>query len=173
MSLLCSIDWRFISKKYHVVDFYRAYYEFTKEQSFNEINAARNNLIFNDKVITELKIKQPKTFVIILGESLSRSHMQLYGYTRETNPELTSIKKQLYIFKDVISPATTTIEAMRFILTLANHQNPNFFLVKRSIINLFNEIGYDTIWIGNQNFRGIDLISATESLPASVPSHMK
>lgn len=154
VSWICKNNWRIISKQYHVIDFYRSYYDFKKEQEFDQWTAKRQQLKFNDKVISEQKSQNPKTFVLILGESLSRNHMQLYGYKRETNPRLSSIKEQLYIFSDVISPATITINSMRYLLTFANHNHPDYFLKKRSLANLFNEAGYETIWIGNQSFRG-------------------
>lgn len=152
--LLCGSNWRLISKKYHVIDFYRSFYDFKKEQQFDQWFEIRERLRFSDPVVSELKIKKPKTFVVILGESLSRSHMQLYGYSRETSPELSAMKEQLYIFKDVVSPATTTMDTMKYVLTLADHSHPEYFLEKRSVVNLFSDAGYETVWIGNQNFRG-------------------
>lgn len=152
--IVCLMNWSFISKKYHVVGFYRSYYNFKQAQQFDKLEAARQNIKVEGEVVSELKIKNPKTFVIILGESQSRGHMQLYGYERETNPELINIKDHLYVFKDVVSPATTTVEVMKYVLTLANQQHPEYFLQKRSVVNLFNETGYDTVWIGNQGFKG-------------------
>lgn len=147
-------NWRFVSKRYHVIDFYRSFYDFKKEQKFDQWVALRQKIKSDDRAVSELKIKKPKTFVIIIGESLSRNHMQLYGYKRETNPELSSMKKELYVFRDVVSPATTTIDTMKYVLTLADQQHPEYFFEKRSIVNLFAEAGYETVWIGNQNFRG-------------------
>lgn len=152
--VLCLINWSFVSKRYHVVGFYRSYYNFKQAQQFDKLEAARQNIKLEGAVVSELKIKKPKTFVVIIGESQSRSHMQLYGYGRETNPKLNAIKDQLFIFRDVISPATTTVEVMKHVLTLANQQHPEYFLQKRSVVNLFNEAGYDTVWIGNQGFKG-------------------
>ena len=152
--VLCLINWSFVSKRYHVVGFYRSYYNFKQAQQFDKLEAARQNIKLEGAVVSELKIKKPKTFVVIIGESQSRSHMQLYGYGRETNPKLNAIKDQLFIFSDVISPATTTVEVMKHMLTLANQQHPEYFLQKRSVVNLFNEAGYDTVWIGNQGFKG-------------------
>lgn len=152
--VLCLTNWSLVSKRYHIVGFYRSYYNFRKAQKLDKFEEIRGNLKFEDRVVSDLKIKQPKTFVVIIGESQSRGHMQLYGYERETNPKLSAIKDHLYIFKDVVSPATVTVESMKYVLTLANHQHPEYFLQKRSIVNLFNEAGYDTVWIGNQNFKG-------------------
>ena len=43
---------------------------------------------------------------------------------------------------------------MKLVLTLANHQHPEYYLEKRSIVNIFSDAGYETVWVGNQNFRG-------------------
>jgi len=152
--LLCITNWKLVSKRYHVVGFYRSYYNFKKSQELYHLEAVRGSLRFEDKVVSELRIKKPKTFVVIIGEALSRYHMQLYGYQRETNPRLNAIKDDLYIFRDAVSPATATVEVMKYILTLAEHQHPEYFLQKRSIVNLFNDAGYDTVWVGNQGFKG-------------------
>jgi len=154
LAIVCLTNWSLVSKNYHVVGFYRSYYNFKQAQKFDKLEAARQNIKFEGAVVSELKIKNPKTFVVIIGESQSRSHMQLYGYERETNPKLSAIKDHLYVFKNVTSPATTTVEVMKHVLTLANQRHPEFFLQKRSIVNLFNEAGYDTVWIGNQGFKG-------------------
>ena len=152
--LVSKNNWNLISRKYFAIDFYKSVYDFKKEQRFDQWRAIRQKLKFTDTVISQLKITKPQTFVVIIGESLSRNHMQIYGYPRETNPKLTAMKDQLYIFNDVVSPTTTTMETMKFVLTLANNQHPEYFFEKRSIVNLFSEAGYDTLWIGNQPFRG-------------------
>ncbi|MBN0466987.1 sulfatase-like hydrolase/transferase, partial [Pseudomonas aeruginosa] len=34
----------------------------------------------------------PRTLVLVIGESTSRKHMSLYGYPRETTPQLDALK---------------------------------------------------------------------------------
>ena len=109
----------------------------------------------------------PQTYVIVIGESTSRWHMQLYGYERETNPLLSKIRDELLIFDDVITPNVHTIVALEKILTLSN------FKEKKksnncSVVQLANEAGFSTYWISNQKPVGIH-----ESIPTIIGSAAK
>ncbi|MBR7514039.1 sulfatase-like hydrolase/transferase, partial [Mycobacterium tuberculosis] len=47
---------------------------------------------------------KPSTLVLVIGESTNRQRMSLYGYGRETTPELDKLKDQLAVFDNVITP---------------------------------------------------------------------
>ena len=91
-----------------------------------------------------------KTFVIVIGESLTRKHMSIYGYHRNTTPLLNLKKDELLVFRDVISPNTNTIGSLKIMLTFATNKNEEAYFIKPSVIELFNYAGYETYWIGNQ-----------------------
>jgi len=108
-----------------------------------------------------------QTYVIIIGESTSRWHMQLYDYDRETNPKLTEIEDELVIFDDVITPNVHTILALDKILTLSDFSAPS----KKnngSIVQLANSAGFETFWISNQKPVGLH-----ESIPTLIGSAAK
>lgn len=89
-------------------------------------------------------------YVIVLGESTSKKHFNLYNnYYRETTPKLNSIKNDLYIFNNVISSHSYTIGALSKALTLGNYENPNG-KYQGSIIQLLNQAKFNTYWISNQ-----------------------
>ena len=88
-------------------------------------------------------------FVLILGESTVRTHMGLYGYERQTTPLLKSISDQLWIYPDVISPHTQTVESVTKMLTLGNYESPEK-IESGSIVQLANAAGFDTFWLSNQ-----------------------
>ncbi|WP_226064259.1 sulfatase-like hydrolase/transferase [Kaistella polysaccharea] len=92
--------------------------------------------------------------VLIIGESTTRHHMQLYGYYRENNPVLYKIKENLIIFKDIISPHTNTISSLEKVLTLASQEFPDRKF-DGSVIQLFNKAGFKTYWLSNQMPMGI------------------
>jgi heptose-I-phosphate ethanolaminephosphotransferase len=120
------------------------------------------------KAFTAIESKDiQQTYVILIGESTSRLHMQLYGYARETNPRLTEIKDELVIMDSVITPHVHTILALEKILTLANTENlkptPN-----GSIVQLANQAGFTTYWLSNQKPVGI-----YESIPTIIGSAAK
>ncbi|OEJ98983.1 hypothetical protein A8C32_07315 [Flavivirga aquatica] len=93
--------------------------------------------------------EEQEVFVIIVGESTSRTHLGLYNYYRETTPELIKRKEELLIYKDVISPHAFTVGALTKILTLGNYENPEK-ISEGSIIQLINSVGYETYWLSNQ-----------------------
>jgi heptose-I-phosphate ethanolaminephosphotransferase len=95
----------------------------------------------------------PRTLVLVLGESTTRQHMHLYGYGRDTTPNLDALAASgqgLTVFKDVVAPRPYTIEVMQQILTFGDEQNPDKFLTDPSLINLMKQAGYKTFWITNQ-----------------------
>lgn len=96
----------------------------------------------------------PKTIVVVIGESLTRRHMSLYGYPRTTNPRLAALGDSLLAYDDVISPQVHTIPVLRSILTLADRDNPDYITDKPSMLELFNRAGYDTYFISTQPFGG-------------------
>ena len=96
----------------------------------------------------------PKNIVVVIGESLTRQHMSLYGYPRNTNPKLAGLGDSLLVYADVISPQVHTIPVLRSVLTLADKDNPDHITEKPSIFELFNRAGYETYFISNQPFGG-------------------
>lgn len=66
-----------------------------------------------------------KTLVLVIGESTTRQHMSLYGYTRPTTPKLEALRGQLTVFNEVFASRPYTIEALQQILTFADQENPN------------------------------------------------
>ncbi|MCE4071748.1 MULTISPECIES: phosphoethanolamine transferase CptA [Pseudomonas] len=95
----------------------------------------------------------PRTLVLVLGESTTRQHMHLYGYGRDTTPNLDALAasgKGLTVFQNVVAPRPYTIEVMQQILTFGDEQNPDKFLTDPSLINLMKQAGYKTFWITNQ-----------------------
>ncbi|RWU25125.1 hypothetical protein DM813_05185 [Pseudomonas alkylphenolica] len=95
----------------------------------------------------------PRTLVLVLGESTTREHMHLYGYNRETTPNLDALAASdsgLTVFQNVVSPRPYTIEVMQQILTFGDQQHPDRFMTDPSLINLMKQAGYKTFWITNQ-----------------------
>lgn len=95
----------------------------------------------------------PRTLVLVIGESTQRNHMSLYGYPRETTPELDKMHqtdKNLTVFNHVVTSRPYTIEILQQALTFADEKNPDLYLTKPSLMNLMKQAGYKTFWITNQ-----------------------
>lgn len=121
----------------------------------NELKVVENNLLDFKKIPALTNFKEspkslPTTVVIVIGESTTRLHMGLYGYPRDTNPKLNSIKNELTIFNNVFASRPNTIESLEQVLTFADQENPDDFKTKPSLIAMMKQAGYKTYWITNQ-----------------------
>lgn len=90
------------------------------------------------------------TFIVVLGESVTSAHMQLYGYYRATTPFLEGKKEDLFVYNDVISPNTSTFHSLSKALTLGNYEDPKKVLAL-PITTMFNKAGFKTFWISNHS----------------------
>ncbi|HGW6106126.1 TPA: phosphoethanolamine transferase CptA [Citrobacter werkmanii] len=95
----------------------------------------------------------PRTLVLVIGESTQRGRMSLYGYPRETTPELDALHKtdpNFTVFNNVVTSRPYTIEILQQALTFANEKNPDLYLTQPSLMNMMKQAGYKTFWITNQ-----------------------
>jgi hypothetical protein len=71
------------------------------------------------------KRAQGETYVIVIGESLNKRHMGLYGYMRNTTPLLSKMNEngELIVFTNIYSNHTLTMPVLELSLTEANQYN--------------------------------------------------
>ena len=96
---------------------------------------------------------QPRTLVLVIGESTTKTRMSLYGYERNTTPLLDKRFKEdpnFIRFNDVITPRPYTIEVLEQVLTFADQHHPDLYSQSPSIIQIMKQAGYKTYWITNQ-----------------------
>ncbi len=133
----------------YVIDFYKSFYNYNHALKLYD-DHARDRVKNLQPVSINLPDSVQKTFVVIIGESLNRKHMSLYGYNRRTTPQLDKIKNELYVFDNVASSDIQTSGVLKKILTFTNSESPDNYYNKPSIIELFNALKFDTYWIDNQ-----------------------
>ena len=103
--------------------------------------------------LKDVNTNTPRTLVLVIGESTTRSRMGVYGYERDTTPLIEQFEKDnpdFVVFNDVVSSRPYTIEILQQALTLADEQHPDLYLSKPSLIDLMKQAGYKTFWITNQ-----------------------
>lgn len=96
-------------------------------------------------------------YLVVIGESLNKRHMGIYGYLRETTPHLNRIRKtdELLIFDNAFSTHTHTMPVLSLALTEANLLNGTNYYEALSIIDILNKTkNIDTLWITNQILYG-------------------
>lgn len=122
--------------------------EYSKISKNLEVYTDLQTDLFKDATST-LSNQKEGVYVLIIGESTARSHMGLYGYKRQTTPNLNTISNLLWTYKNVISPNAHTIESVTKMLTLGNYESPGD-IWNGSLIQLANEAGFKTFWLSNQ-----------------------
>ena len=97
---------------------------------------------------------QPEVVVLIIGESLNRNHMSIYGSSDNTSP-LLSKRNDIIVYQDVVSGYTHTMTSVPASLTQANLENklspPNSI----TLADVFRAAGYKTYWLSNQSPMGV------------------
>ena len=103
------------------------------------------------------KNEEDELYIVAIGESLNKQHMSLYGYPRETSPNLSIVRDEgeLLIFTNAYSSHTHTTDVLSLSLTEANQLNKKKYHQSPSIINIINKSRTETHWISNQNLMGV------------------
>lgn len=72
----------------------------------------------------EILAETPPVGVVVIGESSSRNHWGLYGYPRETTPEIGKLQDELVVFSNLVCVAPGTQPSLRLLMTLATVEAP-------------------------------------------------
>ncbi|MDR2268032.1 MAG: phosphoethanolamine transferase, partial [Holosporaceae bacterium] len=87
--------------------------------------------------------ERKQIYVVVIGESVDRKHMSIYGYERKTTPHFNNLKNELYMFKNVRSAFTYTSESVKNALRIRDKDCEN-------IIHFFIDAGFKVFWFSNQ-----------------------
>jgi len=119
----------------------------------DQIMQAREEYIRHIKIVKANKKNQIyDKIIVVMGESVNKNHMSLYGYTIRTTPFLDSLQesRHLYVF-NAIAPTNQTRYSIPIDLTEANvHYYQDRYLHSCSILTNFKANHYETYWISNQ-----------------------
>ncbi|WP_298094800.1 sulfatase-like hydrolase/transferase [uncultured Campylobacter sp.] len=96
--------------------------------------------------------------VFIIGESLQRNFMSLYGYYLPTTPNFQALERSgnLIAFSDVVSPGAKTNDVLKYVLNFGNYESEKQrpWSANLDIVNLARLANYETFWISNQERYG-------------------
>ena len=112
----------------------------------------------SDPEITFDEKNLPENIVVIIGESLAKSHSSLYGYEKNTNPRLAGISDSLlHVYSEVKSPACNTIACFKSLMSTYRQEDGE--RVKwyecPTLIEVMKRSGYRTHWLSNQSKFGL------------------
>ena len=97
--------------------------------------------------------RQVANIVFIIGESLQRNKMQVYGFDLPTTPNFEEIVKNgnATIYTNTISPDTYTNGSLSKVLNFSNYESKEPWSKSLNIVDMFSLSGYKTSWISNQS----------------------
>lgn len=97
----------------------------------------------------------PETVVLIISESINRNHLSLYGYPRQTTPELEARRRldpeAFKIFNHAWSADAATVAALQNFFYFGSPTDGQ----RQHLMTLAHAAGYQTTWISNQDDRAI------------------
>lgn len=132
------------------VSAYNAYDNVGREyESINSMkNALPNDIVCHDNDVN---------VVVVLGESVDRNHMGIYGYSVDNTPYISKriADGEIYVYDDVISSANFTTESMRMMFTYANKGDGNHWYENANVFEIAKAAGYELTWLSNQNVSGL------------------
>lgn len=90
-----------------------------------------------------------ETYVLVVGETARACNFSLYGYERETNPQLSRIDG-LLTFSDALTQSNTTHKSVPMLLSGASAEDFDRIYREKSLITAFREAGFHTLFLSNQ-----------------------
>ena len=132
------------------------------QREVGAISEKRNELAKID--LGSLDVQKPYgpiNVVVVIGESLRRQYMHLYGYPLSNTPHLDSLAqaKDLITFSNVTSPSTATMESLQRVLSLQQVDSSDPWYKYPALTNILSRSGYLTYWTSNQDNVGVGMQS--------------
>ena len=100
------------------------------------------NAVKKDSLTTQ------EVYVLVIGETARKHNFGLYGYSRNTTPNLDTISNIIH-FDNVNSNANLTSLSIPFMLTRATPEDAAVKFEEPAVISPFKEAGFKTYWLTN------------------------
>ena len=124
---------------------YSIYYTFKTYFEIRDVAAEQRDTFTSEAVADSDSL----VVVFVIGESLRSDHLQINGYERETTPYLVK-EDNIVMLPDIYTEACFTHTSVPHIMTQADSLNPQKAYNEQSFVTIFNNAGFKTSWIANQ-----------------------
>lgn len=124
---------------------YSIYYNFKLYFEIRDVAAEHRETFTSESVANSDSL----VVVFVIGESLRNDHLQINGYERETTPYLME-EDNLVSLTDIYGAECFTHTSVPQIMTRADSANPQRAYNEQSFVTIFNDAGFRTTWIANQ-----------------------
>ena len=107
----------------------------------NDWLAMQRTMCDTNSVKIPVPLQHAGVTVVVVGESSSRSHFSLYGYSRPTTPLLVARRGELWVVDQVYTEQVHTNESLKKVFYNTD---------SCSLVQSLKKAGYQTAWISNQ-----------------------
>ena len=90
-----------------------------------------------------------EVYVLVIGETARAGEFSIYGYQRNTTPELAKTQG-LTAFTNVLTQSNTTHKSVPMLLSLATAEDYDVIYRTKGVISAFKEAGFHTTFLSNQ-----------------------
>lgn len=118
---------------------------------------AKNTERYLPKGVSFNESKQrPLKIFFVIGESSTRDHYSLYGYSKKTTPFLDSMYQNTSSLNKYngIAPAAMTPVVLEFSLSFSTRGYENIFYEQKNMMELATMAGYESFWISSLSKTG-------------------
>lgn len=111
-----------------------------------------------NQVLVSAGKPQNKIIIFIIGESSSPSRYHIYGYSKETTPEMERIfwGKNACVTEKVHSSSPITRNSISLSLSFYTPESEENLFRQKSVIEIAQDQGYKTYWLGAQSLVGVN-----------------
>lgn len=88
-------------------------------------------------------------YVLVIGETARADNFGIYGYGRNTTPNLLE-EKSIAVVRDALTESNTTHKSVPMLLSAVSAEHFGDIYSQKSIITAFKEAGFYTMFISNQ-----------------------
>ena len=117
--------------------------------SYDLYNQTSENFTFKARA-THPEDKR-EIYIMVVGETSRAMNWSLYGYGRETNPQLSNMDG-ITSFCHVLTESNTTHKSVPMLLSQVSACNFDSIYYQKSIITAFKEAGFQTAFFSNQRY---------------------
>jgi arylsulfatase len=106
----------------------------------------------DEKIVFEENLELADYNIILISiDTLRADHLGVYGYEKNTSPNIDRFAEQSMVFQNAYSPAPATIPALRSMMTGKLISNDN----KKEIISYYHNATFLTEVLGNKGYRTV------------------
>ena len=136
---------------YSYIHVYRMFFKFTNWKRDIENKAAARIARLEKRIAASSPdlTNKDDIVIVIIGESARRDHFSIYGYPRETTPNLKRRRRRLLIFKNATSSANSSVISVSLALSPATVRQLERFHDTIALPGEARIAGYHVIWISN------------------------